>query len=230
MGTQFQKTALAIVAILVVGYLGYRLYMGQGLTGGDEQSPNSPATVSSTPLGGGTARTPTPQPTQASGAAATVMTAINTRRTSEKVTALPANAILQREAQRLADDMAKNGYLDHTDSTGATFTERMAASGYASGNVAENIGITSRTSGTDVVSNWDDFFYGASGKHARSQASCDRCRCCHGYVSGPIGDFCRRNLRRPEIVFLLHSKAALLVEVVWSIKTVAFDQFLLLFL
>jgi uncharacterized protein YkwD len=154
MGTQFQKTALAIVAILVVGYLGYRLYMGQGLTGGDEQSPNSPATVSSTPLGGGTARTPTPQPTQASGAAATVMTAINTRRTSEKVTALPANAILQREAQRLADDMAKNGYLDHTDSTGATFTERMAASGYASGNVAENIGITSGTSGTDVVSNW----------------------------------------------------------------------------
>jgi uncharacterized protein YkwD len=154
MGTQFQKTALAIVAILVVGYLGYRLYMGQGLTGGDDQSPNSPATVSSTPLGGGAARTPTPQPTQASGAAATVMTAINARRTSEKVAALPANAILQREAQRLADDMAKNGYLDHTDSTGATFTERMAASGYASGNVAENIGITSGTSGTDVVSNW----------------------------------------------------------------------------
>jgi uncharacterized protein YkwD len=152
-----RRVTVAVLVIAALAYLGYRVQRAGGLnelldelrlmTGGPAATPTPGAT------GAPTASAPAASATPSTEAAA-VLATMNTRRTDAGIAALAVNAVLQREAQQHADDMATRGYFSHDTPEGITFQQRMAASGYPSMTLAENIGLTSDGEATGVVAVW----------------------------------------------------------------------------
>jgi uncharacterized protein YkwD len=136
-----KRIAVIVVAVLLLGYLGYRI----------SQVPPSPA-VTASPI---VSSNPTTIPTaSASWNALAVLAVINDRRAAAGSDALEINGILQYEAQAHATDMATRNYFSHDTPEGTTFQQRMAASGYPSTILAENIGLSTSGQASDVVDIW----------------------------------------------------------------------------
>jgi uncharacterized protein YkwD len=64
---------------------------------------------------------------------------VNALRSQHGLAPLRASVTLTRAARWLSADMARNDYLDHTDSRGRTFSKRLTAFGYKGAARAENI-------------------------------------------------------------------------------------------
>lgn len=64
---------------------------------------------------------------------------INVYRAQNKLPALKVSISLTKAATWLSSDMARNDYLDHTDSLGRTFVKRITSFGYKGTAKAENI-------------------------------------------------------------------------------------------
>lgn len=176
MGSKLQKAGLALVLVALAGYLGWRAWQAGGLENLmdklRETAPKPSAEVSPTPTPARATTSPTPKKTTPppmptttatptatpaatpASAAAPVIAEVNARRAETGATALTVNTVLAREAQEHADDMAHRGFFSHTDPDGITFQQRMNASGYASGTVAENLGLTSGGAASSVVQLW----------------------------------------------------------------------------
>jgi len=172
MGSKLQKAGLALVLVVLAGYLGWRAWQAGGLENLmdklRETAPKPSAEVSPTPTPARAPTSPTPKKTTPSpiptatatpaatpaSAAASVIVEVNARRAEAGAAALTVNTVLAREAQEHADDMARRGFFSHTDPDGITFQQRMNASGYASGAVAENLGLTSGGAASSVVQLW----------------------------------------------------------------------------
>jgi uncharacterized protein YkwD len=78
----------------------------------------------------------------------------NRERQAKGLRPLKAQPTLQEAAQWLADDMAKNSYLSHTDSQGRDFSTRLRNFGYENFTVmAENVGMGARDP-AKAVANW----------------------------------------------------------------------------
>jgi len=167
MGSKLQKAGLVLVLAAMAGYLGWRAWQAGGLEHLMDKlretapQPSESPTPSSSPV-----RTRTPAPVRTTtptaippsptptGAAAEVVAAVNARRAGVGAPALTVNAVLAREAQEYADDLAPRELLDHTSAGGVTFQQRIEASGYPSGTVAENLGLTSAGTAASVVELW----------------------------------------------------------------------------
>lgn len=154
-----QKVALVVVAIVVVGYVGYRVQRAGGF---NEFVQELRVMGRTTPSPSPTPTIPPPTNTPAASVAlpplsesAAMLNVMNTRRGDAGSDPLAVNAILQREAQEHADDMARRGYFSHESPEGVTFQQRMSSSGYPSAMLAENIGLTSGQA-AEVVSLWMD--------------------------------------------------------------------------
>lgn len=89
--------------------------------------------------------TPTPQP---------IVAQINTERAAAGVSAVSSNGTLQRVAQEYAIELAAGQFLSHTSLQGVTFQDRIVRSGYIGDSAAENIAVTTRDGGMDVVEMW----------------------------------------------------------------------------
>jgi uncharacterized protein YkwD len=145
------------VILAVLAYVGYEAYQAGGLTnlmrriqGEATPSPTASAVPSPTAPMPTAAASPT---VPSSPGARTVLDTMNARRAHAGAAPLAANAILAREAQEHASDMAARQYFSHSDPDGVTFQQRMNASGYPPSNVAENLGLTSGEA-SEVVSFW----------------------------------------------------------------------------
>ena len=64
---------------------------------------------------------------------------VNALRSQRGLAPLRASVTLTRAARWLSADMARNDYLDHTDSRGRNFSKRLTAFGYKGTTRAENI-------------------------------------------------------------------------------------------
>jgi uncharacterized protein YkwD len=159
-----KKIALALVVITAIGYVGYRVNRAGGFDEFFRELREAPAptpvatatptaTVTAVPTTSLSTVSVSPTPTTA---AAAVLATMNARRSDAGSPALTANAILAREAQEHAADMAARNYFSHTTPEGVTFQQRMSDSGYPSGTLAENIGLTSSGPAQDVVAIWMD--------------------------------------------------------------------------
>jgi uncharacterized protein YkwD len=70
---------------------------------------------------------------------------INAYRAQNKLPALKVSVSLTKAATWLSGDMARNDYLDHTDSLGRTYAKRIASFGYKGSAKGENIAAGSAT-------------------------------------------------------------------------------------
>jgi uncharacterized protein YkwD len=87
--------------------------------------------------------------------ASAMLTALTAYRAQSNLPALPANAQLSQAAQRHANDIACNNLFVHTGSDGSTPQTRVAATGYAASDVAENVyGSYPPLDGQGVISWW----------------------------------------------------------------------------
>lgn len=64
---------------------------------------------------------------------------VNALRSQHGLAPLRASVSLTRAARWLSADMARNDYLDHTDSRGRSFSKRLTAFGYRGATRAENV-------------------------------------------------------------------------------------------
>jgi uncharacterized protein YkwD len=92
-------------------------------------------------------------PAQTEGPAAEVITLTNARRADAGCGPVNAQAELTRAAQGHAQDMAANGYFDHTGQDGRAPWDRAGDEGYTGNGVGENIAQGYQTP-TDVVQGW----------------------------------------------------------------------------
>lgn len=160
MSDNSKKIGIIVVAVIAVAFLAYMAFgsgdkpssLGELIesiapSASPTASPQAPrATVKATPK---PATTVTLQ-----GLPAEVLSSINSERTSTGTSLLTAHATLQAAAQAHAADMVARGYFDHTAPDGTTFAQRIAATGYPSAVVAENLGLTSSNRISDVVDGW----------------------------------------------------------------------------
>ena len=68
-----------------------------------------------------------------------IVTAVNNARIAANLNPVQINKLLDVAAQRQSDDMAAKDFLDHTGSDGSDVGARVTATGYAWGNLGENI-------------------------------------------------------------------------------------------
>jgi len=125
---------------------------------------DTPTTTAASGGGAGTATASGSNPGSAN-AACTVTTdttrttamvsALTTYRAQSNLAALPVNAQLSQAAQRHANDMACNQLFSHNGSDGSTIASRVATTGYAASDVAENVhGSYPPLTGQGVISWW----------------------------------------------------------------------------
>lgn len=78
---------------------------------------------------------------------------VNAVRKKARLKPLRLSSVLDRAAQRHAEDMLARGYFDHKSPSGATVRERSRAAGYNWGAIGENIAF-GQTSVGEVVETW----------------------------------------------------------------------------
>ncbi|RLN90270.1 hypothetical protein BBJ28_00009296 [Nothophytophthora sp. Chile5] len=78
---------------------------------------------------------------------------VNQEREKKKLPALVMNSKLQAAAQRQADDMADKAFMSHKGSDGSTMKQRIVATGFTGGGMAENVASGQKTV-DEVVDSW----------------------------------------------------------------------------
>ncbi|MDF2092981.1 CAP domain-containing protein [Knoellia sp. 3-2P3] len=97
---------------------------------------------------------PSPKPVAtSSGVAAQVLALVNDERARAGCGAVSSSSALQRAAQGHSADMAANDYFSHTSQDGRSFSDRIRATGYGGGAIAENIAAGQSTAGA-VMKSW----------------------------------------------------------------------------
>ena len=135
---------------------GYYLYVSIYINGSAAAASSMPGgttqpevTASAGVLGGACAYTTDPAKV------AEVIAAINNYRTQNGRPALPVNPLLTKAAEAHAADMACNNLFSHTGTDGSSPTTRVAAAGYATSSVTENVyGSYPPLNGQGVVAWW----------------------------------------------------------------------------
>jgi uncharacterized protein YkwD len=84
-----------------------------------------------------------------------LLTEMNRVRAEHKLAPLRADERLMRAAQRHAEDIARNGRLDHQGSDGSKLSDRAKRAGYAFARVAENLAAGYATA-AQAVRSWLD--------------------------------------------------------------------------
>jgi uncharacterized protein YkwD len=84
-----------------------------------------------------------------------MLTRVNAHRKKAKLKALRLNTVLDKAAQRHAEDMLARGYFAHESPSGTTVRERSKKAGYNWGAIGENIAF-GQTSVDEVVETWMD--------------------------------------------------------------------------
>jgi len=87
------------------------------------------------------AQTPPPDPAARGAPVSEALVPINAARAAEGLPPLTIEAHLQAAAVKHAQDMARQGYFDHTGRDGSSFSQRIAAEGYSVCYGAENIAL-----------------------------------------------------------------------------------------
>lgn len=79
---------------------------------------------------------------------------INTYRAQNGLPALKLSVSLTKASEWMSADMARNDYLDHTDSLGRTFSRRISAFGYTGATRGENIAGGTNGSAAAMFNMW----------------------------------------------------------------------------
>ncbi|KAE9019162.1 hypothetical protein PR003_g13320 [Phytophthora rubi] len=90
---------------------------------------------------------------QPSGYLASMLERVNQERATKNLPPLRMHSKLQAAAQRQADDMAANKFMDHQGSDGSKMAQRAAEAGFTGGAVAENVA-AGQKSVSAVVDSW----------------------------------------------------------------------------
>ena len=115
-----------------------------------------PGTTSPSAAGPGTSSpsTAAPVPTATgSGAAADVVTLVNSERAKAGCSALAVNAALTKAASDHSTDMATRNYFSHDTPEGVDFSARITAAGYAWSGAGENIAM-GQANAASVMDSW----------------------------------------------------------------------------
>jgi len=148
-------------------------------------APPSSATPTTDPPAEADRTSPPPTPEES------LIAEINAERADAGCEPLVLDPRLGEAAQAHADDMADQGFFDHTGSDGSDAGERITTAGYAWSAWAENIYLGSDEPG-DVAGAWMD-----STGHRENMLACDRSEAGAGSASGPQGMLWVLNLASP---------------------------------